>query len=64
MMPLALALVGLELGVLSWLVPKETEDDKLVSPLLHVSKKDSGKPSMVATRKHPGKSKKKIQDLD
>ena len=33
MMPLALALVGLELGVLSWLVPKESEDDQLVSPL-------------------------------
>ena len=28
MMPLALALVGLELGILSWLVPKESEDDK------------------------------------
>ena len=32
MMPLALALVGLELGILSWLVPKESEDDKLVIP--------------------------------
>ena len=64
MMPLALALVGLELGVMSWLVPKETEDDKLVSPLLHVSKKDSGKPNVATTKKHPGKSKKKNQDLD
>ena len=64
MMPLALALVGLELGVISWLVPKENEDEKLVSPLLHVSKKDSGKPSVVTTKKHSGKSKNKIQDLD
>ena len=36
MMPLALALVGLELGILSWLVPKESEDDKPVSLLLNV----------------------------
>ena len=64
MMPLALVLVGLELGVMSWLVPKENEDDKLVSPLLHVSKKDSGKLSVATTKKLPGKSKNKIQDLD
>jgi hypothetical protein len=43
MMPLALALVGLELGVLAWLVPKESEDDKPVIPLLNLPKKDSGK---------------------
>ena len=43
MMPLALALVGLELR-LSWLVPKESEDDKPVIPALNVPKKDSGKP--------------------
>jgi exosortase len=64
MMPLALALVGLELGLMSWLVPKETEDDKPVSPLLHVPKKDAGKTSQMATKKHPGKSKDKNQDLD
>jgi exosortase len=51
MMPLALALIGLELGILSWLVPKESEDDKLVVPLLGITKKD------------PGKEKKKSQDL-
>jgi exosortase len=51
MMPLALALVGLELGILSWLVPKESEDDKPVIPLLSVPKQDSGK------------GKKKNQDL-
>ena len=38
MMPLALALVGLELGILSWLVPKESEDDKPVIPLLNVTR--------------------------
>jgi exosortase len=64
MMPVALALVGLELGIMSWLVPKETEDDKLVSPLLHVPKKDSGKTSQVTTKKHPRKSKNKNQDLN
>ena len=52
MMPLALALVGLELGLLSWLVPKESEDDnKPVIPLLNMTKKD------------PGKERKKNQDL-
>jgi exosortase len=50
MMPLALALVGLELAIMSWLVPKQSEDDKLVSPLLHVSKKDSGKTSQGITK--------------
>lgn len=52
MMPLALAVVALELGVLSWLVPKESEDDKPVIPALSMTKKDSGK------------QKKKNQDLD
>jgi exosortase len=51
MMPLALLLVGLELGVLSWLVPKESEDDKPVIPLLNMTKNDFGK------------QKKKNQDL-
>ena len=64
MMPLALALVGLELGVMSWLVPKETDDDKHVSPLLHVSKKDSGKTNQATTKKLSRKSKNKNQDLD
>ena len=41
MMPLALALVGLELLVLSWLVPREdqTVDDVGKSLLAHLSKK-------------------------
>jgi exosortase len=45
MMPLALILVGLEVQLLSWLVPERTEEDdadqKLVIPL--ISKKASGK---------------------
>jgi exosortase len=52
MMPLALALIGLELSILSWLVPKQSEDDKLIIPALDMAKKDSGK------------QKKKNQDLD
>ena len=52
MMPLALALVWLELQILSWLVPKESEDDKFVIPALTNPMKDTGKP------------KKKKQDLD
>ena len=44
MMPLALVLVGLELGILSWLVPLESEDeDKPIIPFQYVSKKNSGK---------------------
>ena len=44
MMPLALVLVGLELGILSWLVPKESEDeDKPILPSHYMSKKKSGK---------------------
>jgi hypothetical protein len=43
MMPLALGLVALELGVLSWLVPKESEDDQPVVPLLNMPTRDSGK---------------------
>jgi exosortase len=36
MMPLALVLIGLELGLLSWLVPDETgsDDEKVIIPLL------------------------------
>jgi exosortase len=52
MMPLALALIGLELSILSWLVPKLSEDDKLVIPALNMAKKD------------PGKQKKKNQEFD
>jgi exosortase len=52
MMPLALLLVLLELGVLSWLVPKESEDNKPVISLLNMTKNDSGK------------QKKKNHDLD
>jgi exosortase len=43
MMPLALVLVAIELGILSWLVPKETEDDKPVIPFMYVHKTQSGK---------------------
>ena len=44
MMPLALVLVGLELGILSWLVPVESEDeDKPIIPFQYVSKKNSRK---------------------
>jgi exosortase len=44
MMPLALILVGLELGILSWLVPVESEDeDKPIIPFQYVGKKNSGK---------------------
>jgi exosortase len=64
MMPLGLALVALELGVMSWLVPKESEDDKLVSPLLYVPKKDAGKNSQAKTGKNPRKPKKTNQDLN
>jgi hypothetical protein len=52
MMPLALALVWLELKTLSWLVPKESEDDRLVIPALNITTKDLGKP------------KQKKQDFD
>jgi exosortase len=62
MMPLALGLVWLELGVMSWLVPKESEDDKRVSPLLHMTKKDPGKNSQATTGKDLPKSKKNSQD--
>jgi exosortase len=44
MMVLGLALVGLELKLLSWLVPRESEDDKLVIPALNITKKELGKP--------------------
>jgi exosortase len=53
MMPLALVLVGLELGILSWLVPEVTEDEaeerKPIVPLL--------------TDRGPGKSKMSNKDL-
>ena len=60
MMPLALALVGLELGILSWLVPKETEDDKPI-PVLNVQQalKRSKCPGKIS-----GKRRRKIKDLD
>ena len=45
MMPLALALVGLELAILSWLVPKESEDDKPVILLENMPKRASRKDS-------------------
>jgi exosortase len=51
MMPVALALVGLELSILSWLVPDEgpDDDDKPISPLL--------------LRSEPGKGKSTNKDL-
>lgn len=48
MMPLALALVGLELVVLAWLVPTATEaereQERVIVPLLNSPRKDSGGP--------------------
>lgn len=45
LMPLlALVLVGIELGIFSWLVPKETEDDdKPIIPFMYVHERSSGK---------------------
>jgi exosortase len=43
MMPLALALVWLELRVLSWLVPEDSADDQPVSPLLHLTRDEVGR---------------------
>jgi exosortase len=41
MMPLALVLVGIELGILSWLVPEESaDDDKPVIPFMYMKKKE------------------------
>jgi exosortase len=49
MMPLALVLVGLELGILAWLVPEvtadEAEDRKTVIPLLTDRGSGKGKPA-------------------
>jgi exosortase len=64
MMPLALALVGLELALLSWLVPKESEDDQPVIPLLGNTKADVATESQALPRRGSGKDKKKSQDLD
>jgi hypothetical protein len=55
MMPLALALVGLELIVLSWLVPDEESEE---------SEEDDRKPiSPLLTKKGSGKSKSTNKDL-
>jgi exosortase len=59
MMPLALALVGLELGILSWLVPKESEDDKPI-PVLNVQQLQE----IQMPRKDSGKKKKENKDLN
>ena len=65
MMPLALALVGLELGILSWLVPKESEDDKHVSLLsCTCPKKTPVRRTSPRPLKSTRKSKKKNQDLN
>ena len=37
MMPLALILVGLELKILAWLTPQETEEDRVIVPLIEGS---------------------------
>lgn len=39
MMPLALVLVGLELQLLSWLMPEKDEDEEVIIPLLNTGKK-------------------------
>ncbi|MHB1558613.1 MAG: exosortase/archaeosortase family protein [Isosphaeraceae bacterium] len=48
MMPLALILVALELGLLAWLVPEATEaereQEQVIVPLLNMPRKDSGGP--------------------
>jgi exosortase len=62
MMPLALVMVGLELALLAWLVPKETADDQLVIPLLMTTEKDAGKTKQGMTSKST--SKKRDRDLD
>jgi exosortase len=62
MMPLALALVGLELGLLSWLVPKELEDNTPI-PLLKMTQKEFVKERQATPRKGSGKEKKASQDL-
>jgi exosortase len=63
MMPLALALAWIELLVISWLVPEDTEEDKYVSPLFYISEKDSGKLNQPKTVKDSRKPKKRNQDL-
>jgi exosortase len=53
MMPLALALVGLELLLLSWLSPKENaEDEKVIVPLLTGGQWRDGKPAAGGPRDH------------
>ena len=64
MMPLGLALVWLDLRIMSWLVPEDSEEDKHVSPLFYISEKDSGKKNQPKTVKGPRKSKKKNPDLN
>ena len=59
MMPLALILVGLELQLLSWLVPDRTKDEdddqKLVLPVIN---------EKASREKASGKNKLKNTDLD
>jgi exosortase len=59
MMPLALVLVGLELGILSWLMPKRSDDDKPI-PVLNIQQLQE----IQMPRKNVGEEKKKIQDLN
>lgn len=64
MMPLALVLVVFELGILSWLVAKETSEDQPLIPLLNVSSKTSSKNLETKTRENYTERKKKKQAID
>jgi len=63
MMPLALALVGFELGVLAWLVPKQNDEDKPL-PLLTMIKKDSDKDGSSKKDSRKDKPRKKKSDKE
>ena len=56
MMPLALLLVGLELGVLSWLVPKASEDDKPI-PVVNIQQLQEIRPR----KRTPVRRRRKIR---
>jgi exosortase len=44
MMPTALILVGVELQLLSWLIPEKDEDEEVIIPLLNIGKTPGGNP--------------------
>jgi exosortase len=60
MMPLALALVGLELAILSWLVPDEGPDVDTKPIARPLTKADVAK---IRMKERPGKGKAKDRDL-